>query len=66
MPEVELTSATTATGVWASEDLIRWPDGRQLHGYGHYHETYEKVDGTWVIKTLVFEELRADFTQHDA
>ena len=63
MPEIELTSPTTATGIWASEDLIRWPDGRELRGYGHYYETYEKIDGAWVIKTLVFTELRADFTQ---
>jgi hypothetical protein len=31
--------------------MLRWPDGRELHGYGHYHETYEKVAGTWRIKT---------------
>ena len=28
------------------EDMLRWPDGTELHGYGHYHETYEKVDGS--------------------
>ena len=42
MPEIELTSPTTATGIWAMEDMLRWPDGAELHGYGHYHETYEK------------------------
>lgn len=63
MPEIELISPTTATGIWASEDLIRWPDGRELHGYGHYRETYEKIDGNWFIKTLVFTETRADFTE---
>ena len=34
------------------EDMLRWPDGTELHGYGHYHETYEKVGDTWRIKTL--------------
>ena len=63
MPEIELLSPTTAEGVWASEDVIRWPDGTQLHGWGHYYETYEKVDGDWRIKTLRFEEIRADFSQ---
>ncbi|MGB6766333.1 MAG: DUF4440 domain-containing protein, partial [Mycobacterium sp.] len=24
----------------------------ELHGAGHYRETYEKQDGTWRIKTL--------------
>jgi uncharacterized protein (TIGR02246 family) len=62
-PEIELTSTTTATGVWAMEDVLRWPNGRELHGYGHYHETYEKVDGAWRIKTLMLSRLRMDFTE---
>jgi hypothetical protein len=62
-PEIELTSATTARGVWAMEDMLRWPDGRELHGYGHYHETYEKVDGNWRIKTLKLTRLRMDFCE---
>ena len=63
MPEIDLTSPTTATGTWAMEDKLRWPDGypiRTLHGYGHYHETYEKVDGRWLIKTLTLSRLRVD------
>jgi uncharacterized protein (TIGR02246 family) len=63
MPEISLTSPTTATGIWAMEDKLRWPDGfpiRALHGYGHYHETYEKVDGRWLIKTLTLSRLRVD------
>jgi SnoaL-like domain len=51
-PEISLTSATTATGIWAMEDLLVFGDGRELHGAGHYHETYEKRDGAWRIKTL--------------
>jgi hypothetical protein len=33
-------------------DWIIFGDGRELHGAGHYHETYEKRDGSWRIKTL--------------
>jgi hypothetical protein len=51
-PEITLTSATTATGIWAMEDWIIFADGHELHGAGHYHETYEKRDGNWQIKTL--------------
>jgi len=51
-PEIELTSGTTATGIWAMEDLLIFADGNELHGAGHYHETYEKRDGAWVITTL--------------
>lgn len=65
-PEIELTSATTATGVWAMEDMLRWPDGSELHGYGHYHETYEKRDGAWRIKTSKLTRLRMDHTPSPA
>jgi hypothetical protein len=51
-PEITLTSATTATGIWAMQDWIIFGDGHELHGAGHYHETYEKRDGNWQIKTL--------------
>jgi SnoaL-like domain len=63
MPEIEITSDTTATGTWAMEDMLRWPEGgpmRTLHGYGHYHETYEKLDGEWRIKTMKLTRLRRD------
>jgi hypothetical protein len=63
MPEIEVTSETTARGIWSMEDKLRWPDGKTtLHGYGHYHETYEKVDGRWRIKTLKLTRLRIDRT----
>jgi len=60
MPEIELTSPTTATGIWAMEDWLRWPDGRELHGAGHYHEEYEKVDGLWRITKMTLTRLRTD------
>ena len=61
MPEIELTSATTATGIWAMEDWLKWPDGRELHGAGHYHEEYEKIDGRWRITKMTLTRLRTDF-----
>ena len=61
MPEIELTSPTTATGIWAMEDMLRWPDGTEMHGYGHYHETYVKLDAGWRIKSLRLDRLRVDF-----
>ena len=62
-PEIDVTSGTTATGTWAMEDTLRWPDGgplRSMHGYGHYHETYERIDGQLYIKTLSLTRLRVD------
>jgi uncharacterized protein (TIGR02246 family) len=61
-PEIEVTSPTTATGIWAMEDHLQFADGPELHGYGHYHETYVKVDGAWRIDTTRLERLRLDVT----
>jgi hypothetical protein len=61
MPEIEFTSATTATGIWAMEDELWWPEGgpmTYLHGYGHYHETYEKTADGWRIKTMTLTRLK--------
>jgi len=65
MPEIALTSPTTATGIWSMEDMLRWLDGTEMHGYGHYHETYEKTDGGWRIKTSTLTRLRVDFEAGD-
>jgi SnoaL-like domain len=65
MPEIEITSDTTANGVWSMEDMLRWPPDApidEMHGYGHYVETYEKVDGQWRIATCKLTRLRVDFT----
>jgi hypothetical protein len=62
MPEIEITSPTTATGIWALHDVVIWPDGTRLDGYGHYHETYEKRDGGWRIKTSTLTRLHTDVT----
>ena len=64
-PEIEITSATTATGIWAMEDHLRFPAGgpvSELHGYGHYYETYAKLDGGWRIQSLKLVRLRVDRT----
>jgi hypothetical protein len=65
MPEIDVTSPTTATGIWAMEDLLRFPPEvglGELHGFGHYHETYEKVDGRWRFATIRLTRLRLDLT----
>jgi hypothetical protein len=62
-PEIDVTSSTIATGIWAMEDRLRWPDGgplRAMHGYGHYHDAYEKVQGQWRIRSTTLTRLRVD------
>ena len=68
MPEIELTSPTTARGVWAMEDELWWPEGSpitHMHGYGHYHETYERTADGWRIKTLTLTRLQRLFDLPD-
>lgn len=65
MPEIEITSATTATGIWAMEDMLWAPEGsgmpwRRLHGYGHYHERYAQRDGRWRISAIRLTRLRVN------
>jgi hypothetical protein len=64
MPEIELTSATTARAVWAMEDQLWWPESSQLnhmHGYGHYLDAYEKTASGWRIKSMTLTRLKREF-----
>ncbi len=63
-PIIEITSDTTATGIWVMEDLLyrgkKNADGHSfVHGFGHYHETYVKLDVGWRIRTSKLTRLRA-------
>ena len=59
-PEIALTSEETATGIWALEDYVRFFPGVSMRGYGHYTETYVKVEGEWLFKTSRLTRLRGD------
>lgn len=65
MPEIEILTTDTATGIWAMEEKT-WPNsGSQLsfnmiHGYGHYHERYVRLDGEWRISEIKLTRLRVD------
>jgi len=67
MPEIEVLGADTARGTWAMYDFVEFP-GQEgaaptaLHGYGHYHEEYVRVDGQWRIARVRLERLRVDQT----
>ena len=64
--EIRVTSPTTAEAIWSFTDYLK-PGPRaaagapDLTGYGHYHETYEKSDAGWRIKTQKITRLRLDF-----
>jgi hypothetical protein len=69
-PEIELQSPISATAIWAMTDLIvrgddypREPDAfRTMRGWGHYHVTYRKVDGQWLIATRTLTRTRLEYT----
>ncbi|ADP80040.1 nuclear transport factor 2 family protein [Pseudofrankia inefficax] len=65
-PEITVTSPSSADGIWAMEDRVRFPDGSDLNGFGHYHETYEKSDGAWRIKSSRLTRLRMDFSKPES
>ena len=66
MPEIDLTSDTTATGIWALNDIVIWPNGMRLDGFGHYHETYAKGPDGWRIASSTLTRLHTDFAVPEA
>ena len=70
--EIDIQSPTRAHGVWAMEDWIdRSNDDsstgavapfKTMHGSGHYHVDYEKVDGAWLITDLKLSRIKLEFT----
>lgn len=63
MPILELTSPTTAAGIWAMFDYLQFPESSPrppFQGYGHYHEKYRLEPAGWKISYLQLTRLRID------
>jgi hypothetical protein len=60
LPEIELTSATTATGIWAVHLFAPISGGGTVDAFGHYYDTYEKIDGAWRLRSLRLEWLHRE------
>ncbi|HEX7872633.1 MAG TPA: nuclear transport factor 2 family protein [Sphingobium sp.] len=61
--EIDVTSATAATGIWSFSDRFFNPAGvpfARFSGYGFYYDSYEAVDGVWLLKTTQIERLRVE------
>ena len=55
-PEIDFTSETTATGVWALEDLVidtKWEI--TIRGAAFYEDEYVKEGGVWKIQHTGYE-----------
>src|SRR5690348_1217155 len=48
-PQIDLTSDTTASAVWTMQDRLSVAGLVTIHGYGHYTDHYQEVDGQWRI-----------------
>ena len=61
--EIEVADDGTASAIWTFSDRFFWPAGgpyRTLTGYGHYHDTYERADDGWKLKTTRITRLRVE------
>jgi hypothetical protein len=61
--EIELTGEVTAQGLWYFTDRFFIPAESpfpQLVGYGRYHDTYEKNNGRWLLKTTRITRIRVE------
>lgn len=49
-PEVSLTGADTAEGIWYLHDTVYALEHQiKISGNGIYHDRYQRVDGQWLI-----------------
>ncbi|KQY92924.1 hypothetical protein ASD24_21250 [Paenibacillus sp. Root52] len=61
--EVEFVSENEAKVISPMEDWVTFPEGNEntsFHGFGHYHETFVKIDGEWYIQHTSLKRLRLD------
>ena len=64
MPEIDVIGPDEASGVWAMDDELFWTSrtgqARHMHGFGHYHDTYARVGGRWLISSTRLTRLRVE------
>ncbi len=62
MAEITIEDENNASGIIAMYDRLRFSRGplKALDGYGHYYETYRRIDGVWRIATLRLVRLQVD------
>ena len=72
-PEIRITSEETASAIWAMDDMLFIPDRISrggapwagvalIRGYGHYHETYQREQDRWLIRTVRLTRVRLEKT----
>ena len=57
-PEIDLTSASTATGIWALDDtVIDTNSNTVIRGAAFYRDEYVKIGGHWKIASTGYQRL---------
>lgn len=64
-PEFAMIGPDEASGIWPMEDRLWFgpasaAPGLILHGFGHYHERYQRIDGQWRFRTIELRRLRVE------
>jgi hypothetical protein len=58
--EITITGENGGEGIWYFTDRFFMPEGSpfaRLIGYGTYHDTYEKTDDGWKLRTTRIERI---------
>jgi SnoaL-like domain len=66
MPEISVRGDDEAVGIWAMEDRLRFPAPHpivEIHGFGHYHDTFRRTPEGWRIASVRLERLTRDVTR---
>jgi hypothetical protein len=67
--EIVIVDEDHATGIWAMEDYLVFPEGTaypgapeigKVRGYGHYWDEYVRVDGRWLFAKVDLYRLRLE------
>jgi hypothetical protein len=66
-PEIDLTSPTTATGIWALDDIvIETKANIVIRGAAFYRDEYVKLDGRWKIRHTGYQRIYEEmFSRRD-
>ena len=62
-PEIEITSDTTARGVWVLNDRLIIQTIATLNGWRYYEDEYVKVNGEWKKKSTKITNILEEWTQ---
>lgn len=61
--ELDFIGDTHARGIWSMTDRLFFPPGGAfsvMTGYGYYHETYDRIDGAWMLATIRVSRIRVE------